>query len=115
MKHIKTRAVFENEQEHIAGYSNCCDAPVYGEGDICSQCGEHCEVLQHDKEESADANEGRMAEIDVIGQESETKDEFRTKLKDYLRAHAADKDVAEDDAAIDNIVSTYFDENGDKL
>lgn len=29
---------------HFAGYSNCCDAPVYGESDICSQCGEHCDV-----------------------------------------------------------------------
>lgn len=29
---------------HFAGYSNCCDAPVYGMSDICSQCGEHCDM-----------------------------------------------------------------------
>ena len=28
------------------GQSNCCDKPVYGpESDICSKCGEHCEVI----------------------------------------------------------------------
>ena len=29
----------------MMGYSNCCFAPVYGESDICSKCGEHCMVL----------------------------------------------------------------------
>jgi len=113
MKHIKTRAVFESEQEHLAGYSNCCDAPVYGEGDICSKCGEHCEVLQHDTDDT-DANEGKMAEIDLIAQESDTKDEFRTKLKDYIRDNAANKDMADDEESIDKIVSSYFNEDGEK-
>jgi len=29
------------------GLSNCCEAPVYGfdeNADVCSHCGEHCEV-----------------------------------------------------------------------
>ena len=29
--------------------SDCCDAPVYGEGDwICSKCKEHCDVYEGD-------------------------------------------------------------------
>jgi len=28
----------------FAGYSNCCDAPIYGMSDICSKCGEHCDM-----------------------------------------------------------------------
>lgn len=28
------------------GHSNCCDAPVYDDSDICSACGEHCEVWE---------------------------------------------------------------------
>ena len=24
--------------------SNCCHSPIYNETDICSECGEHCEV-----------------------------------------------------------------------
>lgn len=26
--------------------SNCCDAMVYDETDICSECGEHCEIIE---------------------------------------------------------------------
>ena len=33
--------------QEYQGQSNCCDAPVYGvESDICSKCGEHCEVIK---------------------------------------------------------------------
>lgn len=30
------------------GFSNCCNALVYGETDICSQCHEYCEVIKDD-------------------------------------------------------------------
>lgn len=26
--------------------SNCCSAPVYEETDICSACGEHCDLVE---------------------------------------------------------------------
>ena len=29
-------------------WSNCCEALVYAESDICSDCGEHCEVIDGD-------------------------------------------------------------------
>ena len=28
--------------------SNCCSAPVYEETDICSECKEHCEVIEEE-------------------------------------------------------------------
>ena len=32
--------------------SDCCDAPVYGEGDwICSKCKEHCDVYDSEEED----------------------------------------------------------------
>ena len=40
---------FRNEDFRFAGYSNCCDAPIYGQGDICSQCGEHCDIHNDQK------------------------------------------------------------------
>ena len=33
----------------LMGYSNCCYAPIYGEADICTNCGEHCIVLSEDE------------------------------------------------------------------
>lgn len=30
--------------------SNCCGAPVYEETDICTECGEHCEVIEEDED-----------------------------------------------------------------
>lgn len=34
-----------SNDKSFSGYSNCCNAPVYGESDICSSCKEHCEVI----------------------------------------------------------------------
>ena len=31
--------------------SNCCDATIYAESDICTQCGEHCDVIDVEAEE----------------------------------------------------------------
>ena len=33
-------------------YSNCCGAEVI-HGDICSECGEHCDVESEEEEETA--------------------------------------------------------------
>ena len=30
------------EKEEV---SNCCSEPVWEETDICSKCGEHCEII----------------------------------------------------------------------
>jgi hypothetical protein len=30
------------------GHSNCCDAPVMAETDICSACLEHCKIIYRD-------------------------------------------------------------------
>ena len=32
------------------GQSDCCGSNVYADMDICSECGEHCEVI-HEQEE----------------------------------------------------------------
>lgn len=34
----------------ISGYSDCCYAPVYNNSDICSECGEHCELINDEQE-----------------------------------------------------------------
>jgi hypothetical protein len=43
---------FDDEyfDDEISGYSNCCNAPVYGETDICTECGEHC-MVEHEEHE----------------------------------------------------------------
>lgn len=52
---------FSAEARHddscFEGYSNCCNAPVYGETDICPKCGEHCEVGPGSEEGIEDAIE----------------------------------------------------------
>lgn len=32
------------DDHYVSGESNCCGAPVYSDSDICTECGEHCEV-----------------------------------------------------------------------
>jgi hypothetical protein len=44
---------WEPEDFYEEGYSNCCGAPVVT-GDICSDCGEHCEVEHDDYEDHDD-------------------------------------------------------------
>jgi len=51
----------------LAGRSNCCDAPVYGESDICSKCGEHCEV-------SKLYAGGFLYEVNKVGESAELRD-----------------------------------------
>lgn len=40
---------------YIGGTSNCCDAGVYDDTDICMACKEHCEVKYYNDED--DENE----------------------------------------------------------
>ena len=35
---------------YVSGMSNCCGAPVYGDTDICTECGEHCEIEEEEEE-----------------------------------------------------------------
>lgn len=47
---------------YSSGVSNCCGAPVYDNTDICTECGEHCEVS--DLIDCTDCNgTGLMAEV----------------------------------------------------
>lgn len=39
-----TRDDYFRDDLVFEGYSNCCDAPMYGMSDFCPQCGEHCDV-----------------------------------------------------------------------
>lgn len=59
--------------------------------------------------------EGMMSEIDIIGQEATTKDEFKNDVKRFLAGNAANKTVADDDRFIEDLASMYFDEDGHKL
>lgn len=43
---------------YISGLSNCCEAPVYGDSDICSECGEHCEIIPEEEEGEENATDG---------------------------------------------------------
>lgn len=45
------------------GESNCCTAPVYENTDICSDCKEHCEVLE--TEEEWEAEQEHQQNIDL--------------------------------------------------
>ena len=69
---------------------------------------------KHPIKESIELNEGIFGEIDIIGQESETKEEFKKNVKDLLKKRAADPKVANDDNYIEELASTYFDEEGNK-
>ena len=31
------------------GVSHCCDAPACSDYGLCSECGEHCEVITHEE------------------------------------------------------------------
>lgn len=59
-------------------------------------------------------DESKMSEIDIIGQESSTKEEFVASVKDYLKKHAANPAIADDDAAIEDLAKPYFNEDGSK-
>lgn len=58
--------------------------------------------------------EGMFGEIDILGKEAATKDDFKKAVKDFLKKNAADPKVADDDAFIDGLAKTYFDEDGTK-
>jgi len=40
-----------DEVEYEEGESNCCGAKVYADIGICSDCGEHCDVVRSEEEE----------------------------------------------------------------
>lgn len=63
---------------------------------------------------SEPVNEGAFKEIDIIAQECENKEEFLTKVKEYLQQHAADPKVADNAEYMEELASTYFDEEGNK-
>ena len=80
------------------GFSDCCYAPVYGEADVCSRCGEHCSVLTEEDaskelelETSAAWKDREIDEDDFIEEEVEfakgggvlTKERLRSLWKKY--------------------------------
>ena len=38
-----------DEVGHSNVMSNCCDAPIYEDTDICSKCKEHCESIEEEQ------------------------------------------------------------------
>ena len=67
-----------------------------------------------EQESMSMTNEGMMSEIDIIGQEAETRNEFIKELKQFLAKHAADKNMATDNDSLEALANVYFDENGKK-
>lgn len=48
---LKYEAGYYDEFMESVGQSNCCDAPVYAEIKICSDCKEHCDIVNPDDED----------------------------------------------------------------
>lgn len=63
---------------------------------------------------SEPVNEGAFKEIDIIAQECENKEEFLTKVKEYLSKHAADPKVADNAEYLEELAAPYFNEDGSK-
>ena len=59
--------------------------------------------------------EGVMSEIDIIGQEAETAEDFKAEVKKLLKQRAADPKVADDEEYLNTLSKTYFDEEGNKI
>ena len=54
------------------------------------------------------ANEGMMSNIDIIGQEAETRESFKKDVKDFLAKNALDPKVADNDEFIEGLADNYF-------
>jgi hypothetical protein len=65
--------------------------------------------------EEFSANEGMMSNIDLIGKDSETKEVFMRDVKDFLKKHAANPAVADDNNYLEELSNTYFREDGSKI
>lgn len=68
----------------------------------------------HPDDLKINVSESLMSEIDLIGQESETKSEFKRKVGEFLLKHAHDKSAAEEES-LEALADTYFDEEGKKI
>jgi hypothetical protein len=44
----------DQNTQSLTGYSSCCKAPVYGDSEVCSACGESCEVIPVNEHEGDD-------------------------------------------------------------
>ena len=60
-------------------------------------------------------DESMMSTIDIIGQEANSVEEFNIQLKKFLKEHAANPAVADDNDFIKKMAEVYFDEEGNKL
>lgn len=113
---FETYLTGSDEQPILAGYSNCCDAPVYGESDICSACKEHC-VVEDSKEEERNARmvgkpieedhlTDRDSKIEFIIHNSESLPDAEEALKNMIsdsHAYAAEWLSAMGDEEIDSL------------
>jgi hypothetical protein len=59
-------------------------------------------------------SESMMSEIDIIGQESETREQFVNDVTEFLKKHAHNKEAATNKASIEKLAGTYFNEDGSK-
>lgn len=59
--------------------------------------------------------EGIMSNIDLIGKDSATKEDFLRDVKDFLKKNAADPKAADNDEYLEELSATYFDNDGKKI
>lgn len=64
--------------------------------------------------EEFNANEGMMSEIDIIGQDSDSREQFINDVKTFLMNNAANKKIADDNDFLNGLADTYFDSDGKK-
>lgn len=65
--------------------------------------------------ETLKLDESMMSEIDLIGKDAPSKDAFKEQVIDFIKKHAkGDTKAADNDAFIEELASTYFNEDGTK-
>lgn len=83
------------------------------DGGLAIEPSDLAEILGVQMSES-DISESMMSEIDLIGQESETREQFVNDVADFLKKHAHNKEAATNKASIEKLADTYFNEDGSK-
>lgn len=71
------------------------------------------EWRKHLSEKQMVIKEGLMSEIDILGQQASSREDFESQVKDFLAKHAADPEIANDPNYISQLADTYFPQNED--
>lgn len=83
--------------------SNCCQAMVYDDTDICSECLEHCDV---DEDEDENNLEVKIFVVSLLLQELIDQTYGDTRFKHQLKFH-----LRETQKSLDQILSVKYDSN----